>query len=66
MQVLCVVWRFAGVAGHCLLCATAAAVCSRRGDGQMRMAAAQSGVVEGLVERCWSVEGLHGGWSRAR
>ena len=60
------VWQFVGGAGHRLHCAMAAAVCSRRGDGQTRRVVGQSGVVEGLVERCRSAEGVHWGWSRAR
>lgn len=44
----------------------AAVVCSRRGDGQTGRWAARAGAVEGLVERCWSAEGVRWGWSRAR
>src|SRR5690242_7280039 len=62
-------WTFAGGAGRCLLIAVVAViagVCSRRDAGQTMRAVAQSGEVEGPVERCWSAEGVRLGWSRAR
>lgn len=59
-------WPFAGGAGGRLLIAVIAGVCSRHDAGQTMRAVAQSGVVEGPVERCWSAEGVRLGWSRAR
>jgi hypothetical protein len=53
------VWQCAGGAEHCLYCETVAAACSGRGDEQKRRVVARPGVVEGLGEPCWSVEGAH-------